>query len=189
MQKLTLGLLIIGTSAYALPERDCPLPTEYVMQFLKKSGTLWKGSGDWKNELYAMKNNEKINTVFAATHSHEYTGAAARALHLVGLKETGVTSEFEITKKENHIEVNSTIKDFEVHQITDKKDLDQIQEFIEHYPQGQTQTHQDYSTECEFHIHAFLKHVDENTHMLHAINTARCKSKIPAPLFRSEIRK
>lgn len=189
MQKLILGLLMIGTAAYALPEHDCPLPTEYVMQFLKKSGTLWKGSRDWKNELYAMKNNEKINTVFAATNLREYTGIAARALHFAGLKGTSVTSEFDVVKKEDHFEVRSKIEDHEVRQIKDKKELEQIQEFMDQYPQGKAQTNQDYSTECEFHVQAFLKQADENTYMLHAISTARCKSKIPTSHFKSEIRK
>ena len=78
MNKLFLSiLLLINSGLIAEQNSDCVSPSEYVMQFLANSTTLWKGSRDWINKL---DNNSNEYTVFARTRFMPYEGVYARVL-------------------------------------------------------------------------------------------------------------
>ncbi len=184
MQKLLLSLLLvsIATSTVANPE-DCAKPTEYIMQFLKKSGTLWSGSLDWKEKLSILGYNDQIHTVYARTHLQEYLGLAARYLKL---NETGVKSSFAIANKEDHIEIDSTIEDHEVKTIEDDTEFEYVKFFAKKHPNGYVQAQQDFCTKCDYRRLLLL---DEKNRRLHMIIFAQCKSKIPKEYFEQELRK
>lgn len=187
MQKLVLSLSLLVASSYAISSdsHDCAAPSEYVMQFLKKSGTVWKGSLEWKNKLYHLKNNEQLRTAYAATPFKEYYGLAATALQYVGLRETGVTSSFEVTQKDTHIEVRSQIEQHELRTVKDEAELNNLKDFINKNPQGKKEVQEDRYSECAYHMQILL----EKDSKVHAISQARCKSKFPFSQFKQELDK
>lgn len=69
--------------------------TEYVMQFLANSKTLWKGDANWENTL---SKEYYIHTNYVKTHLMQYSGIPARVLSIYNnLDETNVVASFKIT--------------------------------------------------------------------------------------------
>ena len=150
------------------------------MQFLKKSGTKWKGQTNWKEKLETLKMGQKIETSFARTHLAEYTGVAATYFRL---NETGAKSSFIITSVDNHFEIVSEIEEQEV-KVPNEAELQEAKRFSRLHPNGLKDVQQDYCSECEYQIQVIL---DTQTGKLNTISKAKCTSKIPKHLFKSEV--
>ncbi len=182
MKKLLLLLPFFTLELSAMQSKECAQPSEYIMQFLKKSRTLWRGS-EWRNTLNTLGYSDQIHTTYARTHLREYYGWAA---HLFRLNETGVKSEFAITNKEHHFEIDSKIEQKEEREITNDVELHYIKAFMMQNPNGHRSTQQDYCTECTYYMDMML---DEKKRMLRVVSQARCKSKIPAQFFKEQLEK
>lgn len=183
MKKLLFLLFCFTLESYAVQPSDCANnPSEYIMQFLKKSRTLWRGS-EWRNKLNNLSNNEKIHTVYARTHLREYYGWAA---YYFKLNETGIKSEFAITNKENHFIIDSQIEQQEDREIANDAELQYVRAFIMQNPNGHKSTQQDYCTECDCRLQMML---DEKKRMLRLVSKAKCKSKIPVQFLKEQLEK
>lgn len=179
MKKYFVGLFLVSALTIA-SSPDCAKPTEYVMQFLKKSGTKWKGDTNWKEKLEALKKGQKIETSFARTHLTEYLGVAATYFRL---NETGVKSTFVITSADKCFEIVSEIEQQEV-KVPNEAELQEAKRFSRLHPNGLTDLQQDYCTECEYQIQIAL---DAQTGKLNTISKAKCTSKMPKHFFTSEL--
>ena len=179
MKKILLSLLIFAPALYAKSPADCVSPTEFIIQYLKKSGTVWRGSTQWKSSLESMPNDIPVHTNFAATHTQDYWGVSARYIQL---DEPGVKSSFVITKKEGCFEVDSNIQHIEQTIVSE----DDVQWFkMKHRYQSENKTVQeDYSTRCEY---IETMKFDEKTRKLSTILIAQCKSKIIHHRFAKEL--
>lgn len=183
MQRLFLSLLILNALAGAnpIPNPNCAKPTEYVMHFLQKSGTIWKGSQNWKDQLDVLKEGDSTNTVHARTHLKEYYGLAARFLRL---NETGAKSSHSIKKHNDHFEVITDIEDHEVKKAATDAELLNAKVFTKKYPHGVKHAEQDNCSKCDYHLQVQF---DEQKHHLHAILTAHCTTKMPKAHFLVEV--
>lgn len=183
MKKLLLLVSFFTLELSAMQSSDCANHSEYIMQFLKKSRTLWRGA-EWRNRLNNLSDNDRLHTVFVHTHLRDYYGWAA---YFFKLNETGIKSEFTITNKESHFEIDSQIEQCEDREILDDAELRYTKAFIMQNSNGQTKTtQQDYCTKCDYHLQMML---DEKKRMLRVVVKANCKSKMPAQLFKDQIEK
>lgn len=171
-----LVLLVIAQIAQA----NATTPTEFIMQFLKRSGTVWRGSLEWKDSLDSLENGSQIHTNYAATHLKEYVGVVARVFQL---NETGVKSSFGVTKKEGCIEVDSTIECREERVVTADTDLQLLKATVKRHPSKKIE--EDNCTKCEY---LAKMNFDEASRKLSVVLTAHCKSKIPNSLFNHELK-
>lgn len=179
MEKIFLSLLLVVPALHAKSPDGCAAPTELIMQFLKKSGTLWRGSTDWKDSLDSMPTDKQIHTNYTATHLKEYLGFAARFMRL---NETGVKTSFAITKKEGCIEVDSNVEYVEKRVVADEAGLQAVRESLKQHLHGEKRTfEEDNCTRCEYLANMKF---DIKTQQLLVVLTAHCKSKIPNSLFK-----
>lgn len=179
MQKYLYTLLVMNAFTIAHYE-GCAKPTEYVMQFLKKSGTKWKGDTNWKEQLVTIQKGQKIQTSFARTHLAEYVGVAATYFRL---NEMGVKSSFVITPADNYFEIVSEIEEKEV-KAPSEAELQEAKRFNRLHPNGLTDIQEDYCSKCEYQVQVAF---DEKTGKLSSVSKAKCTSKIPKHLFKSEV--
>lgn len=179
MKRMVLVLLTFVPALHAKSPDYYASPTEFIMQFLKKSGTLWVGSIEWKDSLNSMEINNQIHTNFATTHLQEYRGFAAR---FIKLSEAGVKSSFIITKKEGCMEVDSHIQYIEQKAVSEEE----LQWYRKknRYPDEKKKVEEDLCTRCEY---IETMKLDEKARILSIILTAQCKSRIINHRFAKEL--
>lgn len=162
---LLFSAIIFDTTLAQQHDDACVQPTEYVLQWLKKSTTLWRCSQEWKN--LDAKQHE---TAYAKTHITEYCGNAAKFFRL---SENGIKATFVIHKNDdNTVEVQSEIEDMEVRQAT-QQDLENIQKLSQN---SGNETQSDFSTKCNFLTSVVY---DSNRNQLRVRLKSSCLSKFP----------
>ena len=97
-----------------IPDSACAVPSQYVFQFLARSGTLYRGSHEW---LKALSNNKTVKTNYLATNGSkllEYAGAMVflhdLACKIARLPVDTVKAKFEVTRAGDDIKVTSHIE-------------------------------------------------------------------------------
>ena len=168
--KLIIAILVLGSNVLLAQEDaeygpDCATPTQYVMQFLKKSTTLWHDSDDWKDKI--RENGATIETKYAEE------------------RQRNVKCRFKISNQSQSdcVEVDSTIEDHEIREANSDEEITEFKNMIEQYNEDK-KTQADFCSQCEFTLR--LK-FDEKTRKLHTILVSSCKSKIPYLLFMKKI--
>jgi len=167
--KLMLTILMLSCCTLKAQNDDCASPTEYIMQFLRESGTLWKGDQKWEKTL---KNNTPVHTNFAKTHSHKYFGLYATILNFYNnLNENNTIAKFEISLNDTHVKITSHIK-VEVIQIDENETTNNptLNEIVQ----------EDNFSRCNHKIKASTA---SDTNTSHVTLVADCESKIPYKLF------
>lgn len=165
---------------------DCATPGEYVMQFLKDSTTLNRGSQDWKSDL----DSDTIETVYARTHLTMYAGLAARGYHEshkssnMHKSENAVSARFSIKRNSGDtVEVASTVIATEIERAETQEDKKRLK-MLAATKNGKREEQADYTTKCT-HTHKW--HFDEKSQKLEKKLIAECLSRMPKVLFEEKI--
>ena len=184
---LVLATLVLSQSLVCSQEHpnccsspDCCSSTEYIMQFLAKSGTKWKGAQGWLQDL---KNNKTIKTNYLTTHDHfeklEYSGFSVTAhdfaQKFAEVPVDTVKARFEISLVSDDVEIISDIEDIEVKRMSEsiiikKRSVDIIDSF----------------SQCR---HSLETEEYREDNRLLAITRVSCNTKIPFEVFLKEIHK
>lgn len=176
-----LLIIFFLCSTYVLADNpDCATPTEYIMNFLPKSTTMWRCLLGWQNNI---KNTSKKETAYAQTHLKEYCGFAAKYFQL---KENGVKAHFITTynKENDTVEVRSTIQDVEVSHAKDSQEAEQFKQLAQEYNNKSTQQ-ADSCSECTYNPKVVF---DKKNNTLYVTLDSSCISKIPYAVFMEKIR-
>jgi len=184
---LLVFFAIWGIGLYAKGDScsDCAPPTQYIMQFLAKSGTRYRGSQDWLDEL---KKNKKVRTNFLVTRDtrlQKYSGVAVRGHDFASLfGEVPVDTvkarfELSINDDDNFVEIKSDIEDTEVKKVFNSNEIEQLKKSVE-LCDGKSEKQGDNCSECCYEIRVFW---DEKTRTLQKKLTTSCSSKVPLDLF------
>ena len=190
MSLYTLALLCFMPYLALRAEDDCDClpPTEYVMEFLAESSTLFKGSDDWKEAI--KKNRAQAHTIMASKRTHDDTGFPFRehyrgiAAYLYSLShfrnawhpmDDAVSGKFEITNNNGMIKIVAVLKNTEV--ITLNKDqLEEAQESAKKISGKPSRKEDSSGTECTHVPHMTY---DEKTNKWMMNIESRCVVKMP----------
>jgi hypothetical protein len=169
-------------------DSDCSTPTEYMLQFLAKSGTLYRGSYEWLDELLK---NKKARTNFLATRDHgrlmEYAGLPISFHSLYNmLSEVPVDTikaKFELNCIDESVEITSYIEDTEVRNLSDQE-FKKIKKVMQSINDKNKEEQSDNCTTCTYEMNARF---NEESGTVYLTLKARCKSRMPISRFIQEI--
>lgn len=180
---LVIALVVCNGLTAAQSPTDCPLPSEYVLGFLKKSSTLYRGSQDWQDTI--KKDGATADTVYAQTHLTGYSGIFARYIQLGWLAEDAVKGSFTTSSKGNTVEVASVIEDLKVTKTANEKEAHELEALATSSPKH-TERQTDFCSSC-----AVVKtsQFDKKTNQLRVLTKSTCKTRMPRCLFMEQIQK
>lgn len=121
MKKTTLSLLftVLSTSFMDAKQFELNQPTEYIMQFLAASTTLWLGSDQWKDSIRRFE-------TFRTRYAHD-----------------NVDVQYEVFISSENVSLKVNVKDTQ--EITAKTD-EEFQEIM--HSDNRRESIRDYSSEC-----------------------------------------
>lgn len=181
-------LLCLSVQSQENASKDCISITEFVMQFLAKSSTKYRGSTAWINDLSAK--NAQVETAYAKTWNHHYQGLAAFALHnapdLIKTKENMLTSSFKVKHtQDDTIIIDASISDTEFVKMSSEKEADEIQKKAFQI-NGTTNDLEDALTKCS--VQHFIE-FDEQTNVAKITQKYNCKTTLEVLEFLKDIKR
>jgi hypothetical protein len=191
---ITIAALFFAYVNATSANPDCAIPTEYVLQFLAKSSSLWKGDQNWLSELISNP-QAQVATVFAQIKDNElrnHQGFNARVLHraLKYYKFTdnsgmGATAEFEVIRNDNLVVIKSNIQDMEIQTASTPENAIDLQKKCLAIQKLKPETQKDFSSTCEYHVTGDL----ENNIKLKVTLNAACTTTMKFDEFLEAVNK
>ncbi len=192
MKKINYSVLFLTTFLISniLPceqsTQDQCSPTEYIMQFLAKSGTYYHGSSDW---VESLKKNKAAKTNYVATRGTrliESSGIVVSAHTCFSVFSEvpvdTVKAYFELSLTDDDcVIIASRIEDIEVRKVLDADEIAKVK--TASLPEEKLS---DTCSECTSVIKVDW---DKKTNTLRTKMKTRCESKIPLTLFLKELNK
>lgn len=167
MNRYIATLLIVCTTARILPADTAP--TDYIMQFLSKSTTLWRASDDWKTEM--QNATAEAETTYAGAQERDFARTRAKG-------------DFKIHKDGNMVEVTAEIEETEVNQAQTDSEFERFKTIAEDINNKKTAKRTDTCSTCNYVIHALI---DAHKRQLKITLNSNCTSKIPYEQFMQQI--
>lgn len=167
---------------------ECATPSQYVMQFLKESTTLYRGSQDWKTSL---SSSTTIKTIFAKSNNRLFTGLVAWAFYLqhgspvFNQPDNAASGVFTITKQkeDDTVEILANLVDTEIVKPKDTKDKEQLKKLATQ-SDSKTETQTDLTTRCTYTHKLRYKHDQDE---LEKTILSECISKMPIQVLEDKI--
>ncbi|MBY0109534.1 MAG: hypothetical protein K2X90_00260 [Candidatus Babeliaceae bacterium] len=163
---------------------DCVSETDYVMQFLKDSTTVFTGSDSWKKDI--KRDFSEVRTVFARIHNSTNLqllgGVAARMYHIIhnipGARFVAdgqyASGSFSMSHIVDYINITSSITDSEVTTFDMSELTDDFKKEIQSQ-HGKETTLSDADTRC---VHTVNVSFNENNGRLEQKLTSNCKTTL-----------
>lgn len=159
------------------------LPTEYILNYLKKSKTTWTVSTRWRQDIQ-KKLSINIDTAYVRTTWQEYFGVSARHLEL---SENGIKALFKVVRDGDMIEIDSIIEDVSIKKADDDNDRDILKEMFVQMTELESAGEEILSDRFSKCTRAVRTILGKNASALLARFTTSGKTRIPYARFMQQI--
>lgn len=156
--------------------QELPEPTKYVVDLFAKSGTLYRGSDDWKGKLNNL--GDFVRTVYVQSGDELLTGYNASYRYMSWLSKNATKATFFAAVGFGTIVIRSTTEELT---IIRPKNREHEQQLAKRIPVDTVSELKDAYSKCSV---AHTRRYDKEKHQFRDYKTKRCVTELQLGVFK-----